>query len=178
MLAVDLVIVCTALLIVILAVTGVYGLFVRVPFVPTPASVARAMVDAARLRGDERVYDLGAGDGTILIQAKRAHPAIMATGVELVPTVWLLGRLKIWRSRLDVSFLRKNVMDIDVRDAGAIFLYLSPAMLARLEPKFNAELRPGTIVVSHAFTFPSRTPTDVVKLPGPVMQRTLYRYVW
>src|SRR3989338_853113 len=113
MLLVDLVILFTIVLIVVLVVTGAYGLWVRVPFVPTPSHVADAMVAAARLRGDERVYDLGAGDGTILIHAKRAHPGISAIGVEIVPTVWLWGRWKIWRAKTPITFLRKNVMQMN-----------------------------------------------------------------
>lgn len=178
MLVVDIVIVSTILLVAALVVTGVYSFILRVPFVPTPRVVAQAMVHCARLKGDERVYDLGAGDGTILINAKRMHPGISAVGVELVPTVWMLGRFKIWCSGKAVRFLRKNAMDVDLGDANAIFLYLLPTMLARLERKFDAELRPGTTVISHAFKFPSRSPEEVVKIPGGIMQRTLYRYTW
>src|SRR5688572_17616104 len=74
--------------------TGAYHLLVLgVPFVPTPRPVARAMVKMAGLKGNETVVDLGAGSGTIIREAKRQFPTIRESGYEIVPTIWLLGRL-------------------------------------------------------------------------------------
>ena len=175
---VDFVIAFTFMLIVVIVVTSVYWAVSGVPYVPTSRSIARAMIDLARLRGTERVFDLGAGDGRILIEAKRAHPGITATGYELAPTVYLLGKLMILLSRQTVAFHRRDARTVDLRDAEALFLYLTPGVLAQLEDKFDRELKPGTVVISHAFRFPRRQPVEVVKLPRWSGKKTILRYEW
>lgn len=178
MLPVDLVIVFTILLIVFIVMTTVYGFVAGVPYVPTPVYVARAMVDLARLRGTETVVDIGAGNGRVLIEAKRKHPSIDATGIELAPTVWLLGIVNIFLSGMRIRFVRGNALVHDMSGADAIFLYLSPSLMATLEDKFDRELRPGTVVISHAFSFPRRQPTAMTALPGWIGKKTIRRYEW
>ena len=178
MLPVDIVILFTILLVIALLTTAAYGFIGGVPYVPTPKSVARAMVDLARLQGSEKVFDIGAGNGRVLIEAKRKHPSIEATGIELAPTVWLLGRLTILLSGLRVRLIRGNGLAHDLSGADTIFLYLSPSLMATLEQKFDRELRPGTVVVSHAFSFPRRQPTELVTLRRWSGKKTLRRYEW
>lgn len=175
---IDLVIVLIILLTVVMVVTAVFGLFVGVPFIRTPKQVIKEMIRLAHLQGNERVMDLGAGDGSILIAVKNAHPLITATGVELVPTVWLLGRLRIALSGHAITFLHRDMRAVSVQDADVIFLYTFPHIMAYLEPKFDAELRPGTVVISHAFGFPGRQPTEVVTLGSGFKKKRLMRYEW
>lgn len=175
---VDLVIFATTLLIVIIVLTTAYAFIGGVPYVPTSRSIARDMVNVARLKGNERVFDLGAGNGRILIEAKRKYPGLTATGIELAPTVWLLGVITILLSRVKVRFLRGNALTTDVRNADVIFLYLSGGLLGKLEEKFDRELRPGTVVISHAFRFPRRQPVEVVKLNRWSGKKTVLRYEW
>lgn len=178
MLPIDLVIVFVILLIVFVVLTTAYGFVAGVPYVPTPIPVARAMVDLARLRGSENVMDIGAGNGRVLIEAKRKHPGIDATGIELAPTVWLLGKVKILLSGMRIRFIRGNALSYDMRGADVIFLYLSPSLMAQLEDKFDRELKPGTVVISHAFSFPRRQPTEMTALPGWIGKKTIRRYEW
>lgn len=177
-LTVDLVILGVGLLIVVIVMTTVYAFAVGVPYVPTPASIARSMVDIARLKGNEKIFDLGAGNGRILIEAKRKHPKVKATGVEFSPAVWLLGRMTILWNGMKITWLRKDARKVSLRTADAIFLYLTPGLLGVLEDKFDKELRPGTVVISHAFRFPRRKPTKVVKLPRWSGKKTILRYEW
>ena len=176
--AIDLVILFTAVLIAVIVVSGIYAIKAGVPYVPTSRSIARAMITFARLRGGEQVFDLGAGNGRILIEAKRMHPSISATGFELAPTVWLLGLLKIFLSGHRIAFFRRDARTANLRDADVIFLYLSPGLMAQLEEKFDRELRPGTVVIAHAFRFPRREPTEVLKLDRWSGKKTLLRYEW
>ncbi len=156
-------------------VTVTYHLVVlRCPFVPTSRKTARAMVDLAKLRGTERVYDLGAGDGAVLIEAKRRHPGITAIGIERVITVRCLGKLRIRLSRVQVDLRQGDIFRTSVRDADAIFLYVVPHLMERLEKKFDAELKPGTVVVSHAFRFPHHRLDEA----WGVGEGEVYRYVW
>ena len=159
-------------------VTAVGNLAIQVPFVPTARKVAEEMVRFADLKGTETVYDLGAGDGRILIAAKRLHPHIRAIGWEFVPTVWLLGKLRIWWSKQDVSLRRGNALTQDVRDADCIFLYLFPEAMALLEAKFDRELKPGTKVLSYVFQFPNRTPVAQKSVPWMGKTRMLRLYEW
>ncbi len=175
---VDLVIAGTMILIVFIVVTSIYGFIAGVPYVPTSRSVAKAMVRLARLRGSERVFDLGAGNGRILIEAKRSHPGITATGFEIAPSVWCLGVLTIFLSRQKIAFFRSDARKASMNAADIIFLYLSPGLMAQLEEKFDRELRPGTVVVSHAFRFPRRRPQEVVTLDRWWGKKTLLRYQW
>lgn len=168
----------TLILVVSIVVTVAFAFIGKVPYVPTPAATARAMVTLARLRGREKIFDLGAGNARILIEAKRMHPDVDATGVEFSPTVWLLGLSKILLSRQRIRFLRADARKIDLSQANAIFLYLSGGLMAELEDKFDRELQPGTVVVSHAFRFPRRRPVEVVKLQRWNGEKTILRYEW
>ena len=145
--------------------TAVGNLLIAVPFVPASRRAAEEMVRFAGLKGDENIYDLGAGDGRILIAAKRLHPRVRATGIEYVPSVWLMGKLRIWFSRLRITFLRGDAMKLSVADAQCIFLYLFPPIMVKLEEKFDRELKPGTKVVSLVFSFPHRTPVAQKQIP-------------
>lgn len=178
MLPVDLVIALVVLLIIIIVVTSISWAISGVPYVPTSRSVVWEMIRLARLEGAERVYDIGAGDGRILIEAKRAHPGLRATGIEFSPTVWLLGRLRILLSGQAIELRRGDARTTDLRDADAVFLYLSPGMMAQLEGKFDEELRPGAVVIAHAFRFPRRQPVETVRVGKRRWAATLLRYEW
>lgn len=178
MVAADFVIIGVILLIAVIIVTVLYACIVGVPYVPTPLPVARAMITLAGLQGNERVFDLGAGNARILIEAKKQFPSLDATGVELAPTIWLLGLCKIFLSGQRIRFLRRDALTMNLGDADVIFLYLYPGAMARFEDKFDRELRPGTIVIVHAFPFSRRQPSETVIVDGWTWKKTLRRYVW
>lgn len=136
------------------------------------------MVRFADLKGTEIVYDLGAGDGRILIACKRLHPGLRAIGWEFVPTVWLLGKLRIWWSGQEVALKLGNALKHSMADAGCLFLYLFPAVMAELERKFDRELKPGTKVVSYVFRFPHREPVARKEVPWLGETRMLWLYEW
>ena len=163
----------------IVVVTAVAHIWADVPFIPTPKSVREEMLRLAALHGGEKIYDLGAGDARLLIAAKRAYPSITAVGVEIVPTIWVLGKLRIWCSRQKVELLLRNALSQDVSDAGCIFLYLIPGLMKKLEKKFDAELTPGTRVISYAFSFPSKKPLIEQSVRGLAGGKTKLRvYEW
>lgn len=148
-----------------LLVLAFMGIALRSPYVPTPRSAATRMITLAALKPGDRVVDLGAGDARLLIAAARACPGITAIGAELVPPVWLLGKLNIWRSRACVALRLADAFQQDLRDTDVLFLYLMPELMDALEMKCSRELRPGTRVVSNTFPFPNRPPAhrEVVK---------------
>lgn len=148
------------------------------PFVPTSRKIAQKMVAFAKLKGTETVMDLGAGDGAILIEAKRMHPGIRAIGIEIVPTVWMLGKFRAWCYGQKVTLLCKNAFTVSVAEAEVIFLYLMPKLMAQMLEKFNEELKPGTVVISHAFPFIGREPTEVLEIGDGRRTKKLLKYVW
>ncbi|PIQ76791.1 hypothetical protein COU78_04340 [Candidatus Peregrinibacteria bacterium CG10_big_fil_rev_8_21_14_0_10_49_24] len=175
---IDVLIAFSVFLTLAIVVTAVAHIWVAVPFIPTPMKVAKDMLEFAKLKGDETLYDLGAGDARLLIVAKRAYPNISAIGVEIVPTVWALGKLRILCSRQDVTLRMRNILSVNVSDADCIFLYLIPNMMKKLEDKFQKELKPGTKIVSYAFSLPNKTPVKEMSVPWLTGERKLRMYEW
>ena len=157
---------------------AVTSISLRAPYVPTPMKVTRKMVAFADLKGDEVIYDLGAGDARLLIESKRTHPNVTVTGFELSPLVYLLGLFRIWQSRVKVKLMMKNFFHQDVSDADCVFLYLMPGAMKSLQKKFETELKPGTKIVSHAFKFPDRKPIKTMPVPWLKGKKTILLYEW
>lgn len=120
------------------------------PFVPTPIDAVKKMVRLANIKANEKVYDLGCGDGRIVYLANKNHQA-NAIGFELSPLVYALARIRkfLWRSKANIvfgSFKRHNL-----KDANVIFCYLLPETLKHIQPKLDRELQKGTRIISYAF---------------------------
>lgn len=158
--------------------TAVCALWSRVPFVPTSGAIARTMIREAHLRPGDKVYDLGAGDGRLLILAQREEPTITAIGFEIVPVVWFFAQVRILLARSSARVYLKNSFRQDLQDADCILLYLIPAVLKTLALKFDRELKPGTRVISHAFSLPGRPATREVLVPRRFGKSKVYVYEW
>ncbi len=165
--------------VVLVLVTAATNVWWMMPSVPTPLSLVRRMVAMARLNSGDRVYDLGAGDARTIIEAVRACPGVRATGYEVAPGIWLIGRLRLLLSRVRADLRFASFMSKDLSDADVIFLYLSPEFMVTLREKFASELRPGTRIISHAFTFKNRVPDAVESVPALLGGTSkIYLYVW
>lgn len=132
----------------------------------------RAMLQMANLAPGETLYDLGAGDGRVILTAAREFGA-RAVGIEIDP---LRAALCNWRIRLGrlqdrVRVERANFFDVDLSNADVVTFYLSQAAADRLKDKFERELRPGARVVSHRRPVPGWRPAAVDE------RRGLYVYV-
>lgn len=158
--------------------TVVGHLFVAVPYIPTPRAVIRRAIAFADIQDGDTVYDLGAGDGRMLIILKKQFSHCTAIGVEFLPTVWLLGKVSIWLSRQDITFLCADALKQDVQDADVIFLYLIPKLMRQLEDKFDAELKPGTKVISYTFPFYRHQPVKEELVQWFWWKRKMYLYEW
>lgn len=176
MIAADFVIIGVILLIAAIVSMVTVAAVTRVPYVPTPRIIADGMIALARLQGAEVVYDLGAGTGSIIRRAAEKYPQIHAVGIELSPPVWLAGWF-LSRSRA-VRFICKSVFAENLSEAEVIFLYMLPKMMERLEEKFDQELKPGTVVVSHAFPFARKKPAEEIRIAHGQRNVPLFRYVW
>jgi SAM-dependent methyltransferase len=170
---VDIVIVLVTLLIIGIVCTGVVGLYTGVPFVPTSFRVIQAMIDLAHLRGNENVFDLGAGTGAILRQVKSRYPHTTVVGMELSPFVWLYGTLYSRIHNLSIDLRLQNALTADIHTADVIFLYMTV-----LAQKFRRELKPGAIIIAHAFSLPDLQAEKMVTVESGRRRVRMYRYIW
>jgi SAM-dependent methyltransferase len=133
-------------------------------FVPTLESVADEMLKLADVTARDVVYDLGSGDGRILMLAAQKYGA-RGVGIELDPRLVDLSREVAREGQADdrVSFIEGDLFDADISPATVVTIYLSPGVNARLEPKLRQQLRPGSRIVSHQFPIGRWTPDRTVR---------------
>jgi cyclopropane fatty-acyl-phospholipid synthase-like methyltransferase len=124
-------------------------------YVPTSDAVVRSMLDLAHVTPADVVYDLGSGDGRIVIEAARDYGA-RGVGVELDPALIKQATKKALKAGVAdrVTFQEGDLFKADLSDATVVTLFLSPSVNARLETKLRRELKPGARVVSHRFAMP------------------------
>lgn len=144
-----------------LLVTTAYSVMFGAPFLPTGADRVRAMLRLADARPGELLVDLGSGDGRIVIAAARA--GLRAEGWEVNPYLWLISVLRIrYAGVQDRARVRLgSYWPASMRDADVVTLFLITSQMRAMERKLRAELRPGSRVVSYAFTFPEWPHDDV-----------------
>jgi len=146
-----------------------------VPFVPTPKPLVRRMLSLADTRPEERLIDLGAGDGRIVIAAAKEFGA-RALGVELHPDRYAIIRNRAASLKPNLEALRQNFFNADLSSADIVTMYLLPSVNEALRKKLERELHSGARVVSHDFSIPEWTPSRVEIIQGPLGLHTLYLY--
>ena len=141
-----------------LIVPALYG----VPWVPTREKRIRKALQLAKLQPGEKLYDLGAGDGRVLIMAAKEFGA-QAVGIEIGPVQCVVGWLRILfsGSRQKVQIRCANFYKSDVSDADVVFIYATSSQTSRLLPLLERQLRPGARVVSIAADFSVWQPNAV-----------------
>jgi tRNA A58 N-methylase Trm61 len=141
---------------------------VDVVYIPTPSEVVTAMLQMANVGRNDIVYDLGSGDGRIVIAAVKEFGAARAVGIELDPVhvreATALARQAGVQDR--VEFRQQDLFATNLREASVVTLYLQNAINLRLRPKLIAELKPGTRVVSHAFDMGTWAPDEARTVSG------------
>jgi precorrin-6B methylase 2 len=172
------VLISVAAIILVVVATTIAHIQTETPFVGTPKRVCEAMIRLARLKGDEMVCDIGAGDARLLIAASRKAPGIRAVGFENALAVWLMGQARILFTRAPVSLRFRDARYIDLSQSDVIFLYLNSAMMKEMEEKFAKELKPGTRIISHAFHLPNKTPILEEHIPLRRRAARILVYEW
>jgi SAM-dependent methyltransferase len=138
---------------------------VLAPDFPTPEEVVDKMLAAAHLKPGETVYDLGCGEGRIVITAARKFKA-KAVGVELSPQLYKLATARVKALGLDeqVKIVHGNLLKVDLKPADVVTIYLSTASNELLRPNLERDLRPGSRVVSHDFEIRGWKASSVEKI--------------
>jgi SAM-dependent methyltransferase len=136
-----------------------------VGFVPTPERVVDAMLRLARVTRDDTVYDLGSGDGRIVIAAAQRYGA-RGVGIDIDPKRIEEAQRNARAARVlhRVRFLQQDLFESDFGEATVVTLYLLPRLNLRLRPVLLAQLKPGTRVVSHGFDMGDWRPDRAVRV--------------
>lgn len=146
-----------------------------VPYVPTSPEVVNAMLKLARVSVNDIVYDLGCGDGRIVISAAKEYGA-SGKGIDINPD--RISEAKANAEKANVSDLVKfavaDLFKTDFSPASVVTLYLLPSVNLRLRPLLLKQLKPGTRIVSHAFDMGDWKPEKTVQVESGA---TIYLWV-
>lgn len=136
-----------------------------VPFVPTDDGVIKAMLRLGAINAKDVLYDLGAGDGRIVIAAAKAF-GTRGVGVELDPlrVADAMENAAHYRVEHLVDFVEESIHTVDVSEATVVTMYLLESVNLELRPRLLRELRPGTRIISHVFNMGDWEPDDEVAL--------------
>lgn len=147
-------------------------------YLATPESIGTEMLRLARVTASDVVYDLGSGDGRLVIAAAR-HFGARAVGVEIEPALIQTSRESALKAGVAdrARFLWQDIFAADVHDATVVMLYLGERVNLRLRPKLLAELRPGTRIVSHKFGMGEWRPDQTLRARGPDGEHGLFLWL-
>jgi SAM-dependent methyltransferase len=145
-----------------------------VPYVPTPPEVVAEMLKIAGVTKDDVVYDLGSGDGRIVIAAAKDFGA-RGVGIDISSKLVAEARANAEKAGVAdrVKFVEQDLFEANISDATVVTLYLLPDINLKLRPKLWRELKPGTRVVSHSFDMDDWEPQKTVT----VNNRTIHFWV-
>ena len=138
-----------------------------VHFVPTPSAVVDAMLKVANVTSNDVIYDLGSGDGRIVITAAKTYGA-RGVGIDLDPALIKQANENARKAGVSdrVTFLQADLFKADISEATVVTLYLLRSINLRLQPKLMRELKPGTRVVSHRFDMGDWKPEQTLTVHG------------
>ena len=133
-----------------------------VPFVPTPQEVVERMLELAQVKKGDVVYDLGSGDGRIVITAAKKY-GVKAVGFEIDPELLQKSRETIRKEGLErlAEIREQDILTVDLSPASVVTMYLLPEVNLKLRPAVLRQLKPGSRVVSHDFDMGDWKPLKV-----------------
>ena len=136
-------------------------------YVPTPPEVVSAMLELAGLHAGDVVYDLGCGDGRIVVAAAK-HPGVKAVGLEIDPRRVAEARANVAENGVEstATVRQEDIFLADLSPATVVTMYLLPTLNVRLLPKL-ARLRRGTRIVSHSFAMKGAKPKTLLRVRTP-----------
>ncbi|NHC34678.1 SAM-dependent methyltransferase [Scytonema millei] len=144
-----------------------------VPYVPTPQPVVERMLEIAKVNRHDVVYDLGSGDGRLVITAARKYGA-RGVGIDINPRRIQEANTNAKEAGVTdlVEFRQQDLFQTDLSSATVVTLYLLPRINLKLRPKLLQELKPGTRIVSHNYDMGDWKPERVEQINGSTI------YLW
>jgi cyclopropane fatty-acyl-phospholipid synthase-like methyltransferase len=139
----------------------------EIPFVPTPIEVVDKMLELAAIKKGDVLYDLGSGDGRIVIRAAKKY-GIRAVGIEMDSLLLAKARTDAKAASVShlVEFRAEDALKADISAATVVTLYMLPWFNEAMKPNFKKMLKPGARIVAHDFGIEGWQPDVTVKLPG------------
>jgi SAM-dependent methyltransferase len=139
----------------------------EVPFVRSTPEVIDRMLELARVKPGDVVYDIGSGDGAIIIQAAKKY-GVRGVGIEIDEDLVLRARNNAFKEKVDhlVEFHVQDAFTVDISPATVVTLYMLPEFNAKLRPILDRQLKPGTRVVSHDYPIEGWRPDRVENVKG------------
>ncbi len=149
------------------------------PYYPTPETIVEKMLQLGGLKAGEKMFDLGSGDGRIVIMAAQKYHAD-ATGIEFDKDLWRqsVDRIKSLGLQKTARIINGDILRQDVGSADLVTVYLLPASNEKVRPMLEKQLKKGTRVVAHDFEIAGWTPDEVqhIEDDGEGRSHTLYLY--
>lgn len=147
------------------------------PFVESPLNVVRKMLQLADPKPDEILYDMGSGDGRILIIAAKEF-RLRCIGIEIRKDLCKRAMDEVNRLNLEdrIKIINEDFFNVDISNADIVTLYLNASANEKLRPKLEKELRIGTRVISHDYEIRGWMPTKVVK--NDPIGHSIYSYIF
>ena len=138
------------------------------PYVASPVHVVDRMLEMANIKPGETLYDLGCGDGRILIAAVQKY-RVKAVGVEISPKLVAQATRSIDRAGLgeQARVIQGDLLDVDFSGADVVTIYLATPLNEQLRPRLEKLLKPGSRVVSHDYAIPGWKASKVDKTDAP-----------
>ncbi|MFA6522069.1 MAG: hypothetical protein WCT24_00535 [Patescibacteria group bacterium] len=153
----------------------------RAPFIPISKDVLPMIIDALELKEGSYLVDLGCGDARVIEAAWKKEPRARFLGVDnaLAPIVMATLRLRKYKAST-ITLKKQNIFKTDLTPISHVFTFLLPGLMDKILPKLEAELAPGTRVVSCDFQFSQRPADFIIDLHRKDHQlgRTLYVYIF
>jgi SAM-dependent methyltransferase len=150
----------------------------EVPFVPTPPEVVDRMLELAEMKAGDVLYDVGSGDGRIVIRAAKKY-GTRGVGIEIDGELVDRARSQAKIEAVDhlVEFREQDALTADISEATVVTLYMLPEFNAKLRPKLE-KLKPGARIVSHDFGIEGWPPAKAEKAGGGTLYHTHTIYLW
>ena len=147
------------------------------PYVPTPQIVVERMLEAGHVKPGDVVYDLGSGDGRVVITAAQKFGA-RAVGVELLPDLCRKTEQRIKALGLAdrVRMVEGSALSVDLSPANVVTMFFTTLSNERLKPNLEKHLKIGARVVSNEFPVRGWRPTEVVRVKSGKMEHTIFVY--
>jgi SAM-dependent methyltransferase len=160
------------ILIFVILLTAVYSLVRGIGWVPTWQKDIKRFLDLAEVKPGQVVYDLGCGDGRLVIAAAKLQAKAIGLEISILPFVAGFLRKIFTRSKAQIKF--RDFWRVDLSGADVVYFFLIPRIYPELKQKLEKELKPGTRVIAYVWPIEGWQATKVDKAVG---QPDMYLYI-
>jgi SAM-dependent methyltransferase len=167
-----------AIRLITLFICSIVMTFLRQPdigYVPTPQAMARSLLDFAKVSSTDILYDLGSGDGRVLIEAAKQF-GTRGVGIDIDPKRIQQAQEKVRNAGVEefIEFRQQDLFESDFSEATVVFIYLLPHLNLRLRSRLQAQLQSGSRLVSKDFDMGDWLPLRSLALEAEDEEATLY----